>query len=62
MKKTYMAPAIEVHKIEAESMICASINIVEDVLFGDEAGLELASKNRGFLLDIPSFSDFDWGK
>lgn len=57
-----MAPAIEVHKIEAESMICTSINIVEDVLLGDEAGLELASKNRGSLLDMPSFSDFDWSK
>ena len=58
MKKTYIAPAIEVHKIEAESMICASINIVEDVLFGNEDGLELASPNRG----IPTFPDLDWGK
>lgn len=57
-----MAPAIEVHKIEAENMICASVNIVEDVLLGNETGLELASKNRGFDWDIPSFSDLDWSK
>lgn len=58
MKKTYIAPNVEVIKVSAVNMLAASLGISETSVNTSEDGVQLGREDNGF--SAPNVWDSEW--
>lgn len=60
MKKQYMAPAMEVYKMEIEKMVCDSMKVGSGSISGGTPGLQVGAPGMPDFGNEDDLLDFNW--